>query len=346
MSTAILLINLGTPDEANVPAVRRYLKQFLMDPCVVDIPWMIRYPLVNGVIIPKRVHDSTESYQQIWTEQGSPLTVEMRALTAQLSQEFETQEANNRPPVKKPIVRFCFRYGNPSTESVLRELKEIQVTRLIVMPLYPQNAMSSTASSLLELDRSLRALNWSPQKVIVPAFFDKSFFIDAWREVLRPLTKTKWDHVLFTYHGIPERHIRKQDCGAQCLKPSCCDRITASNQNCYKAQCYATTQSISQDFVNAGIPTSTSFQSRLGRTPWIQPYTDLVIEELARKNVKSLLLVSPAFTTDNLETLEELRVREKERFFNAGGQHLEVAPCLNHHPLWVSGLKNYLSSML
>ena len=233
------------------------------------------------------------------------------------------------------------RYGEPSIESALRKLQQADVSRVLVLPLYPQYSSASTGSSLEEVFR-VASLLWNvPPLRIGEPFYEHPGFIDAFAAVASPIVEQlQPDHVLFSYHGLPERHVKKSDLtGKHCLQSSdCCDRITTANANCYRAQCFATTRALTQKLGLTAENHSVSFQSRLGRDPWVKPYTDLVLPELAKKGVKKIAVLCPAFVADCLETLEEVRLRAKEDFLQAGGEELVLVPSLNSHPAWVSAV--------
>lgn len=327
--TGILLLNLGTPDDTSVPAVRRYLRQFLSDPRVIDIPALGRWALLNLVILPFRPAKSAEAYRKIWSAEGSPLLIHTRSLAEQLQALVGSER----------VVRFAMRYQNPSMTSALDAFQRDNVERLIVVPLYPQYASSSTGSCLEELYR-LCGSRWNvPHLAIVPPFYDHSAFIDAEETIAREHLGdlSRYDYFLMSFHGLPERQVTKTDpSGAHCLAQSdCCARIVASNRYCYRAQCFATARALAQRLGLSEDRYGVSFQSRLGRTPWIQPYTDHVFEELPAKGVKRLAVLIPSFTADCLETLEEIDIRGRESFLGAGGQDFTMVPSLNSHPTWV-----------
>jgi ferrochelatase len=325
----LLLVNLGTPDAPRTPEVRRYLREFLSDPRVLDLPALGRWALLNLIILPFRPAKSAEAYRKIWRAEGSPLLHHSRALEAGvralLGSDYE--------------VELAMRYGNPSIPSALARLEARGVSELTVFPLYPQYASSSTGSSLEAIYAQV-AKGWNTLPLhAVPAFYDHPGFLDAFAEVGRPVVeRVKADHVLFSFHGLPERQIQKSDTsgGQHCLKsPDCCDRIVEANRFCYRAQCFATARGLAQRLGLSPEGYTVTFQSRLGRTPWIKPYTDVVLPELAKKGVKRLAVYCPAFVADCLETLEEIGIRAKEQFLAAGGEALELVPSLNATPAWI-----------
>lgn len=327
----VLLVNLGTPDAPTSSAVRRYLKEFLSDPRVLDIHPLGRWLLLNAVILPFRSSKSAEAYRKVWTEEGSPLGVFTGRLSERVAQLLQGQ----------CVVEWAMRYGNPSLSSALERLRSQGVESLTVVALYPQYASSSTGSSL-ERVYQLVGQQWNvmPIEVVTP-FYDQPEFLNSWTEVARPaLEKAQPDHLLFSFHGLPERQIRKSDdTGRHCFASAgCCDQISTSNTHCYRAQCYATARALAEQLGWAPARYSVAFQSRLGRTPWIKPYTDLLLPELARKGVKKIAVICPSFVSDCLETLEEIGIRARADFKAAGGEELFLVPSLNDHPVWAEAV--------
>jgi ferrochelatase len=328
----LLLVNLGTPDEPTPPAVRRYLRQFLSDPRVLDLHPVGRAALLNLVILPRRPALSAEAYQKIWDPvRGSPLLFHSQDLAERVA---ERLGAGWR-------VELAMRYGSPSIESALERLRAAHADAVVVLPLYPQYAASSTGSTLEEVYR-LAGARWNtPSLTAVPPFYDQAGFITAFAAVGQPvLERERPDHILFSFHGLPERHMRKSDeSGAHCLESAaCCERIDGANRHCYRAQCYATANALAGALALDPARWSVSFQSRLGRTPWIRPYTDVVLDELAARGVKRLAVFCPAFVADCLETLEEIGIRARQQFRAAGGDDLFLIPSLNSSPAWVDAV--------
>ncbi len=324
----LLLVNLGTPDAPRAPEVRRYLRQFLSDPRVLDINPVGRAILLNAFILPFRPAKSAAAYAKIWTERGSPLLFHSQDLTTEVAKRLGDGWA----------VELGMRYQNPSLSSALGKLRARGCERIVVVPLYPQYSSASTGSSLEEIFR-LSGGDWVvPNFSTVAPFYDHEAFIEAFAAVGAPiLDSEKPDHVLFSYHGLPERHMLKADAtgGRHCLQSAtCCDAIVDANRDCYRAQCYATTRALAKRLGLDGARHSVSFQSRLGRTPWIRPYTDAVLPELAARGVKRLAVFCPAFVADCLETLEEIGIRGREQFLAAGGESLTLVPSLNATPKW------------
>jgi ferrochelatase len=327
----LLLVNLGTPDSPKTPDVRRYLREFLSDPRVIDIGAFRRWLLLNLIILPFRPARSAEAYELIWTGRGSPLLFHTRDLATKV-------QARCGDGV---VVEVAMRYGKPSIPEALGRLKAEGVDRIVVFPLYPQYSSAATGSSI-ERVASVASGSWNtPFLQIVPPFYDHKAFIDACLAVARPVYQEgPWERVLFSFHGLPERHCRKSDeSGVHCLaSATCCDLIVEANRNCYRAQCFSTAAAIA---AGLGIPEErriVCFQSRLGRTPWIRPYTDEVVVDLAKGGVKRALILSSAFVADCLETIEELGIRAAASFKAAGGELLRLVPSLNADDRWADGV--------
>lgn len=328
--TGLLLTNLGTPDSPGVADVRRYLRQFLSDERVLDMNPLGRWLLLNFVILPFRPAKSADAYAKIWTERGSPLRFHSQDLAAKVQAQL--------PDVS---VKLSMRYGNPSTSLALDEMLAEGVDRVVVFPLYPQYAASSGGTALEEvMDVLRRRWNVLPIHVVEP-FYDHPAFIQAFSQVVtRTLAGFDADHVLFSFHGLPERHVTQSDTtGKHCLSSeSCCASITDANRFCYRAQCHQTARLLA---ASAGLKAdgwSLSFQSRLGRIPWIRPYTDEVLPQLAKRGVRRLAVACPAFVADCLETLEEIGIRAKQDFQAEGGQDLKLIPSLNSDDTWVQAV--------
>ncbi len=328
----VLLSNLGTPDAPRPPEVRRYLRQFLSDPRVVDLPMPLRSALLELVILPSRPRTSASAYAKIWTDEGSPLLTYSTALRDAVAQ------ALPEPTWK---IALGMRYGQPSLDGAFEALVQAGCTRIVVAPLYPQYAASSTGSTL-EVIYGLAGKAWNtPSIAVVPPFYADPRFLGAFAAVARPLLdEFHPDHVLMSFHGLPERHLRKGDAsGTHCFAtPNCCDTITTVNATCYRAQSHATARGIAARLGLDADGWSLSFQSRLGRTPWIQPYTDVVLPELAKRGIRRVAVMCPAFTADCLETLEEIGIRAKEDWLAAGGEDLVLVPSLNATTPWVDAV--------
>jgi len=330
----LLLVNLGTPDAPSTGAVRRYLREFLWDRRVIDINPVGRALLLYGVILPFRPRRSAHAYQQIWTPAGSPLLLHSQALTAATAQALG-------PGWR---VELAMRYGKPSIRSALERLfapDAPPLERLVVLPLYPQYASSSTGSSLEKVLDELAPRTVVPALQLVQDFYDHPGFLDAVAAVARPeLERFRPDHVLVSFHGLPERQVKACDpTGRHCLAAAtCCDAIVAANTRCYRAQSFSTARAVAGRLGLGADGWSIGFQSRLGRTPWIRPFTDEVLVELAKAGKRRLAVLTPSFTADCLETLEEIGLRAKASFVAAGGEDLLQVPCVNAHPRWVEAV--------
>lgn len=327
--TGVLLVQLGTPDSTRVADVRRYLREFLSDPRVLDIPAPARWLLLRAVILPFRPRRSAAAYRTIWRSDGSPLLVHGRDLAAGVAKALGEGFR----------VELGMRYGAPTVASALGRLLAVGADRIVVLPLFPQYASSSSGSAL-ERALGVAATRWNvPQLVTLGAFYDDPGFVAAVADRARPvLDALRPDHVLLSYHGLPERHVRKSDesGGAHCLaSATCCDAIVAANRHCYRAQCFATSRALIAALGLRPEDTTTAFQSRLGRTPWIRPYTDEVLSDLARRGVRRLAVACPSFVADCLETLEEIGIRGREQWLAAGGEELALVPCPNANPAFV-----------
>lgn len=327
--TGVLLINLGSPDKPDTPSVRRYLQQFLMDWRVIDIAYLWRLLLVYGPISILRAPKSAHAYQQIWTKEGSPLVIESYRMAKRVG-EILGQGYN---------VKLAMRYGQPSIESVVKKMLDEGVEEIRVLPLYPQYASASTASSVDEVTRVLNKEVAFPPVRILPDFYDHPGFIASFAEVTKKfLAESKFnpDHILFSYHGLPEHQMRSSDRSkSHCLvAQDCCSKITEVNRFCYRAQCFQTTFALQKALGRTMEDSSLSFQSRLGKRPWIQPYTDFELPILRKRGVKRLAVMCPAFVADCLETLEEIAIRAAEDWKALGGEDLILVPSLNSEESW------------
>ena len=336
MKTGVLLINLGTPDSPKTSDVRKYLSQFLNDPRVIDINPIARFLLVNGIIVPFRAPKSAKLYRHIWTKEGSPLLVNSMKVKTLLQKSLGDSYA----------VELGMRYQSPSMESALNKLREAQVEKIIMIPLYPQYASSSTGSSIEEAMRIVGRWEVTPSVEIISKFYDNPDFVDACVEVAKKYSLNDYDYFIFSYHGLPERHIMKGSanyCENTCKLGSCCDSITKNNQYCYRANCFETTRQL---VTRLDIPEGkyeTTFQSRLN-DKWIKPYSDAVVEQKAKEGKKKILVFSPAFVSDCLETIYEIGVEYNEIFEEHGGEKITLVESLNDHPKWIDALKNMVLS--
>ena len=332
---AILLMNLGSPDSTSVPDVRRYLMEFLMDGRVIDYPWLFRKVLVGGIIVPSRAANSAEAYETIWTKEGSPLVV----LTRQLQEALQAK-------VEEP-VEIAMRYGNPSMEEgferLLQRLPGLE--EVIAVPLYPHYAMASYETAVEHAKEVHKRKKYAFKLEFVPPFYNDPGYLLALSELIRPYLTRPYDHILFSYHGIPARHLKKTDpTGNHCLQSAgCCDMASPAHAFCYRHQCFTTTREVVKALNIPAEKHSNSFQSRLGKG-WLEPFTDIRLEQMPGEGIKKLLILCPAFVSDCLETLEEIAMRGRETFLKAGGEEYTMIPCLNTDPRWVDALQNLVKS--
>ena len=335
MNKGVLLVNLGSPDSTNVGDVRRYLNEFLMDGRVIDAPWLLRRFIV-GMILINRPKQSAEAYKKIWLPEGSPLVVISRRVQLKL------QELVPVP------VELAMRYQNPSIPEAIRKLRERSVNELLLIPLFPHYAMSSYETAVERVRKVAASLSPPMQVEVQPPYGDAPDYIAALVASATNHLEAGCDHLLFSFHGVPERHLRKSDpTSRHCLAaPDCCETASPAHATCYRAQCFKTVAAFVQAARLPAGKFSVSFQSRLGRDPWLKPYTDFELAELPARGVKKLLVICPAFVSDCLETLEEIGIRGRETFLKAGGNEFALIPCLNEHPLWIAALEKMVRRFL
>jgi ferrochelatase len=336
MGKGVLLVNLGSPDSPSVADVRRYLREFLMDGRVLDVNWLLRFCIVHFAILPSRPKQSAEAYHQIWTPGGSPLVVTSRNVQAKLQQRVSVP------------VELAMRYQNPSIPDAMRNLAQKGVDEVLLIPLFPHYAMSSYETAVVRVQEVAATLAPQLRVQVQPPYFDDPDYIAALVGSAREYLQRHYDHLLFSFHGVPERQIRKSDpTGCHCLATeNCCATASPAHATCYRAQCFKTVAAfVRQADVPAG-KHSVSFQSRLGRTPWLKPYTDHELPRLAQSGVRKLLVICPAFVSDCLETIEEIGMRGRETFLQAGGREFAQIPCLNEHPLWLEALEGMAERFL
>ncbi len=328
----VLIVNLGTPDAPTRGAVYRYLKQFLLDPRVVDYPWLPRNLLVRGIIAPFRSGTSAKLYKQLWTPEGSPLKIYGENVAAGVQDDLGEDF----------VVELAMRYQSPSIPSALKKLMDQQVSEIIVFPMFPQYASATTGSIHDEVMRLLRKQQIIPDVKMINSYYDNETVIEIIVDNARKFDLNAYDHIIFSYHGVPQRQLRKGDSGVgHCLQnENCCQSISTRNQFCYSAQCFATTRQIVEQLGLQADQYTTSFQSRLGPEKWAQPYTSTVLEELAEKGAKKILVFSPAFVADCLETIIEIGVEYQEEFEEMGGEKVDLVPSLNEDPRWIKAIAN------
>lgn len=331
----VLIVNLGSPDSNDPKDVKKYLGEFLMDDRVIDLPLWLRTFLVKGIILNTRPKKSAAAYKKIWWKEGSPLIVLSKRLY---------QKVINKTDIP---VALAMRYGNPSMKTGLSELYEKGVKEVLVIPLYPQFAMATT-ETILVLSEELRR-NYFPEMKIthIPAFYNKPEYVKALSNSIKEnLKNIDYDHLLFSYHGIPERHIYKSDVTKSHCKidGSCCNTPSKAHEFCYRHQCLSTTENVISELNLDRKKVSTSFQSRLGPIPWLQPYTAKTIVEKAEKDgIEKLAIVTPAFVSDCLETLEEIAMEGKEEFLESGGKEFHTIPCINDNDEWVDVIAGWIA---
>ncbi|WP_353083465.1 ferrochelatase [Flavobacterium sp.] len=329
----VLLVNLGSPESPTAKDVKPYLDEFLMDKYVIDVPFLLRALLVRGIILQTRPKKSAAAYARIWWEEGSPLVVISKRMHKKV------QEKSSIP------VALAMRYGTMTIEKGLQELREKGVTEVLLLALYPQYAMAST-TTIWELADELVRTKFPEMKLTkVPAFYNKPDYIQALaNSIKKHLDTFEYDHLLFSYHGIPKRHIRKTDVTkSHCaIDGSCCNTPSPAHEFCYRHQCYETTKQVVKLL---GIPEgkySQTFQSRLAGDKWLTPYTDVEVNKMPEKGIKKLAVVTPAFVSDCLETLEEIAMEANEQFLHHGGEEFMAIPCMNDGDEWCGVVANWI----
>ncbi|MBT8044983.1 MAG: ferrochelatase [Verrucomicrobiae bacterium] len=331
--TAALLLNLGSPDSTDVSDVRRYLDEFLSDERVLDVNPILRKLLLKLIILPRRPKESAEAYSEVWTDEGSPLIVTSKKQHQLVSEKVDTP------------VYLAMRYGNPSTPDVVQQMIADGVTDVFIMPLYPHYAMSSYETAVVKVMDELNSKAPQMKTALLQPFYQDDDYIQALVDSAMPHIEEDDDLLLFSYHGIPERHVQKSDPShAHCLvREDCCVTPHPCHATCYKHQCLATTEAFLK---KSGIPkekTAIAFQSRLLRDPWLGPYTDFELKRFGKEGIKKIKVMCPAFVSDCLETIEEIGMRGVEEFTEAGGESLSLVPCMNDHPSWISFLANRIN---
>lgn len=331
MRRGLLLLNLGTPDNADIKAVKSYLREFLTDKRVIDLPAPIRYILVYCLILPFRSPKSAQAYQSIWTEKGSPLLYHSQNLVTKLQAAFNNEYK----------IALGMRYGTPSITTALEELKDCH--SLTILPLFPQYSSAATGSAVEKIMTYFARQEIIPSIKLIRDFYQRPEYIHAQAKIIKPYLQDNF-HLLFSYHGVPERHIHKGGCDTIC--PQTCAPIYDKNQACYKAQCYQTSLLLAKELQLSAHQYTTAFQSRLGKTPWIKPYTDEMLGELINKGIKNIVVSCPSFVADCLETLEEIGVRAKEQWEKLGGEQFVFTPCMNDHPEWIKAIQGIVTEPL
>jgi len=330
-----LLVNLGSPNSTSVKDVKNYLDEFLMDKRVIDIPYLIRAFIVKGIILNTRPKQSAEAYKKIWWDEGSPLLVLSKRLIKKVQKNCDIP------------VELSMRYGNPSIKKGIEKLAKQGITEIYLIPLYPQFAMATTETIVVLAEKIIKKQFPHIKLAILPAFYQREDYIKTLSKSIKTvLKKTTPEHLLFSYHGVPERHIRKSDITKSHCKidGSCCNTPSPAHEFCYRHQCYETTKLVAKKLNLKEGTFSTSFQSRLGRDPWLQPYTDQTIDNFAKNGIKNIAVVTPAFVSDCLETLEEIGIEAKHSFLKNGGAKFTTIPCLNDNENWVITVSEWINN--
>lgn len=331
--TGVLLMNLGTPDSPSVGHVRSYLTQFLNDPRVIDIPWLLRKILVNGIIVPFRAPKSAKIYKELWTEEGSPILIYGESVKEKVQAALGDEY----------IVELGMRYKHPSIKSGLEKLQKHNPKKIILLTLFPHYASASTGSAIEEALNVIRKWWVIPELAVNSQYWDHEGYINCFVERGKQYNHEDYDHVIFSYHGLPERHVDKVYDAGLCSDRDCEHEVNDENQYCYKAACYGTTRLIAEKLNIPKDRYTVSFQSRLDKK-WLRPFSDEIVEEHAKKGAKKLLVFSPAFTADCLETVVEIGSEYQEIFEEHGGEKVQLVESLNDHPLWIDTLKDMILS--
>lgn len=329
---AVLLINVGTPDEPTVKAVRRYLSEFLNDRRVIDIPLVLQKILVNLIIVPFRAPKSTKLYQRLWTEKGSPLLYYSEIVQEELQKKLDS----------KADVFMAMRYGNPSVGKALSAIKKGNYNQLVILPMFPQYASSTTGTAIQVVIDQIRKWNTIPEIKAISQFYDHPAFLDAFTERIRSYQPETYDHVIFSYHGLPNRHLEKNHPEESINSCNCETTLPEFGKFCYKATCYQTTRELVRRLDLKKGQFSVSFQSRLSNN-WMTPFTDQNLVSRAKQGCKSILVVAPAFVADCLETTVEIGWEYKELFTENGGENLQLVESLNDSPGWIAAMEDILN---
>jgi len=325
--TAILLMNVGSPDRPEVKSVYKYLTKFLNDKRVIDLPWLLRKFLVNGIIIPFRVKNSTRLYQKLWTEKGSPLIFYSQEMKEKLQERLDDNMK----------VFVGMRYGNPGFKSAISNIKKGRFERLVIFPLFPQFAMSTTETSVIAVKDELKRQNVNIKTTVVAQFYDNPLFITAFVEQAKKYDLEKYDHIIFSYHGLPNRHIEKCHPGIKVQDCQCYGTVPEHGTYCYRATCFATSLKIANALGLKIENYSISFQSRLSKN-WLSPFTDELLLEKLKEGKKKILVLAPSFVTDCLETIVEIGKDYAELFKENGGEKLQMVDSLNAEPQWIDAM--------
>lgn len=337
--TGVLLLNLGTPDSPKTLDVRKYLTEFLNDPRVIDTSAATRFMLVNGIIVPLRAPKSAKIYKVLWDmwDGESPLLTFGNKLQLEVQKAFTGEDVT---------IEFAMRYQNPSMDSVLKRMEKVGYDRIVILPLFPHYASSSTGSAVEKAFKLIGKWWVTPEINVISNFFDEPGYIDAFVANAKKHTLEDYEHVLFSYHGLPERQIDKVHPEFSCANCDCVNQYKPEEKHCYKNECYETTRLIADKLGLHKDQYTLAFQSRLGKTPWLQPYSDKVVEDLAKKGIKKILALSPAFIADCLETSYEIGVEYQEIFESFGGEKVQLVESLNDNPIWIKAVVDLIKNQL
>lgn len=333
-SKAVILINTGSPDSPEVSDVRKYLREFLGDPYVINMPWLFRILLVNGIIAPIRGPRSSKLYRKIWTKDGSPLIVNSYKFAGELALKLERDFQ----------VYVAMRYGKPSLESCISDISKKSYKQVIAVPLYPQYADSTTGTILAETKRLIKKYGITSEIISVDPFFSSGAFVNAFAEKIKSAQPLTYDHLIFSFHGLPVKQTERMHPGMTCLEANCRKEYNVLNKNCYYASCYATARLLAGATGLNENDYTVSFQSRLGMN-WLKPYTDTILHQKASAGAKNVLICSPSFVADCLETIHELGIEYKELFRHYGGEDVTLIESLNDNPLWAEGMAGLIRNL-
>lgn len=329
--TAVLLVNLGTPDSPSEKDVRKFISEFLNDARVIDIPFILRKLLVNLIIVPFRTKKTSKLYQKLWTEKGSPILTYGILLKNKLNKLLDNRHE----------VFLAMRYGNPNLKNILHEIKAKQFAKIIILPLFPQYASSTTGSIIEKAMRIIQKWNYIPEIKVISEFYQNPNYINAWISQIKKQDIADFDHILFSYHGLPEKHVESTHDNKSCNYFKCETEINQQNHSCYRAQCYENTRLIAHKLNLNKENYTVCFQSRFSRK-WLSPFTDELIIQKAKKGDKKILVISPSFTADCLETVVEIGIDYQKLFVAHGGEKIQLVKSLNDNDLWVGTIKQLL----
>ena len=329
----VLLINVGTPENIKISSIRKFLRVFLMDPRVINIPYIFRWLVLNLFILPRRPAKVASKYQRIWKKEGLPLMIYSKRIKQLLNNELGENYS----------VEIAMRYGSPSIQTSIFNLMQKKINNLQIIPLFPQYSSATTGSAIEEVFKTIQKFNYFPKIQINSSFYNHPDYIQTIANNGKNHKPDKFDHILFSFHGLPVNHLTDPSSNTNCLQNSdCCQKITKDNHNCYRAQCFQTAHLIAESLNIDPKQYSVSFQSRLGKTEWIRPYTVELVQNFPKSGVKKLLVFCPSFVTDCLETLDEIGFELSNMFIEQGGEKLELVPALNDHSSWIQTLSGWI----